>query len=381
MPEEQRRKMLKKVCIRAGLLLMAPAFACLAQTKSMVVEEVIARVNNDVITRSDLEHARSELRQEAQQDCPKCTPEEIDEKVGAEDKNVLRDLIDNSLLVQKGKDMGVNVETEVVKRLDEIRIQNNIASMEELETQIDKSGVSFEDFKNNIRNQLLQQEVIRHEVGSKIILDHAELQKYYDEHKGEFVRPEQVTLREIFVSTEGKPESEIPALRKKADGLLQRVKNGEDFGELAKHFSDGSTAKQGGDLGKFEHGQLASNIEQAVFALQRLQTTDVIPTKTGFLILQVGEHYPSGQQPEEKVENEITDRLYNAQLRPALRAYLETLREDSYVAVKPGYTDTAGVPSSTIEEVPPTPDNDVKEKKKKQQAPPPPLPASAKNGE
>ncbi len=368
--------MLKKVCICAGIMLMAPALSCLAQKKSVVVEEVIARVNNDAITRSDLERARSEMQQEAQQDCPKCLPEEINQRVAAEDKNVLRDLIDNSLLVQRGKDMGVNVETDVIKRLDEIRIQNNIASMEELETQIDKSGVSFEDFKNNIRNQMLQQEVIRHEVGSKIILDHAQVQKYYDEHKAEFVRPEQVTLREIFVSTEGKQESEIPALRKKADDLLQRFKNGEDFGELAKHFSDGSTAKQGGDLGRFEHGQLASNIEQAVFALQRLQTTDVIPTKTGFLILQVGEHYAAGQQPEEKIDNEIQDRLYNERLRPTLRAYLETLREDSYVAVKPGYTDTAAVPSSTIEEVPPTPDNDDKKKKKSAPTPATPVPGS-----
>ncbi len=368
--------MLKKVCICAGIMLMAPALSCLAQKKSVVVEEVIARVNNDAITRSDLERARSEMQQEAQQDCPKCLPEEINQRVATEDKNVLRDLIDNSLLVQRGKDMGVNVETDVIKRLDEIRIQNNIASMEELETQIDKSGVSFEDFKNNIRNQMLQQEVIRHEVGSKIILDHAQVQKYYDEHKAEFVRPEQVTLREIFVSTEGKQESEIPALRKKADDLLQRFKNGEDFGELAKHFSDGSTAKQGGDLGRFEHGQLASNIEQAVFALQRLQTTDVIPTKTGFLILQVGEHYAAGQQPEEKIDNEIQDRLYNERLRPTLRAYLETLREDSYVAVKPGYTDTAAVPSSTIEEVPPTPDNDDKKKKKSAPTPATPGPGS-----
>lgn len=375
MPNEQRRKMLRNGYIWAGLILMAPAFSCLAQSKSVVVEEVVARVNNEVITRSDLEHARSEMQQEAQQDCPKCTPEEINQKVAGEDKNVLRDLIDNSLLVQRGKDSGVNVETDVIKRLDDIRIQNKIPTMEELETQIDKSGVSFEDFKNNIRNQLIQQEVIRHEVGSKIILDHAQVQKYYDEHKSEFTRPEQVTLREIFVSTEGKPESEIPALRKKADELLQRVKNGEDFGELAKHFSDGSTAKQGGDLGRFQHGQLASNIEQAVFALQRLQTTDVIPTKTGFLLLQVGEHYAAGEQPEDKVENEIMDRLYNERLRPGLRAYLETLREESYVLVKPGYADTAAVPSSTIEEVPPTPDDD---KKKKKSAPTPntPVPGS-----
>jgi peptidyl-prolyl cis-trans isomerase SurA len=370
---------LRNVYICVGLILVAPAVSCFGQAKSVVIEEVVVRVNNDVITRTDLEHARSEMQQEAQQDCPKCTPEEINQKVAAEDKNVLRDLIDNSLLVQRGKDSGINVEADVVKRLDEIRIQNNIATMEDLEAQIDKSGVSFEDFKNNIRNQLTQQEVIRHEVGSKIILDHAQVQKYYDEHKAEFTRPEQVTLREIFVSTEGKPESEIPALRKKAEDLLQRVKNGEDFGELAKHFSDGSTAKQGGELGRFEHAQLAPNIEQAVFALQRLQTTDVIPTKTGFLLLQVGEHYAAGEQPEDKVENEIMDRLYNEQLRPALRAYLETLREESYVAVKPGYADTAAVPSSSIEEVPPTPDDD-KKRKKSTPTSPNPVPGS-KNGE
>jgi peptidyl-prolyl cis-trans isomerase SurA len=372
--------MLKNVYIGVGVILIAPGLTCWAQSKSVVLEEVIARVNNEVITRSDLERARSEMQQEAQQDCPKCTPQEINNRVAGEDKNVLRDLIDNSLLVQHGKDMGVNIETEVIKRLDEIRIQNNIPSMEELESQIDKSGISFEDFKNNIRNQLIQQEVIRHEVGSKIILDHAAVQKYYNDHKSEFVRPEQVTLREIFVNTEGKPESEIPALRKKAEELLQRVKNGEDFGELAKHYSDGSTAKQGGELGRFEHGQLAPNIEQAVFALQRLQMTDVIATKTGFLILQVGEHYAAGQQPEEKVDNEIQDRLYNEQLRPALRAYLEMLREESYVSVKPGYTDTAAVPTSTIDEVPPTPDNDDKKKKKQQLTPATPVPGS-KNGE
>jgi len=381
MPKEQSGTMWKKLCIVAGMVAAVPALSCPGQSKPVVIEEVIARVNNDAITRGDLEHARSQLKDEAQQDCPKCTPQEISTRVAEADKNLLRDLIDNSLLVQQGKDQGISVDADVVKRLDEIRIQNNIATMEDLEAQIDKSGISFEEFKSNIKNQLLQQDVIRHEVGSRIILSHEEVQKYYQDHKDEFVRPELVTLREIFVSTDGKPESDMPALRKKADDLLQRVKNGEDFGELAKHFSDGSTAKQGGDLGQFQRGQLAANIEQAVFGLQRLQTTSVIPTKTGFLILQVGEHYSAGQQPEDKVDGEIQDRLYNEKLRPALRAYLETLRENSYVQVKSGYTDTSAVASSTIDEVEPTPDSDAKGKKKKNQQPATPHPASAKNGE
>ena len=116
------------------------------------------------------------------------------------------------------------MDADLVKRLDEIRQQNKIDSMEDLEKQVTASGVDFEDFKNNIRNQLITQEVIRREVGSRLILDHADVLKYYEEHKQEFVRPEQVVVREIFVSTENKPESDIPALKKKADGLLDRVK-------------------------------------------------------------------------------------------------------------------------------------------------------------
>ena len=333
--------------------------------KGKVLEEVVARVNSDAITRGDVEHARAQMVDDVRHDCSTCTPDQINERVATQEKNILRDLIDASLLVQRGKDMNISVDTQVIKRLDEIRIDNKIASMEDLERQVTATGVDFEDFKNNIRNQLLQQEVIRREVGSKIILDHADIVKYYNDHMQEFVRPEQVVLREIFVSTEGKPEADKATLRKKADGLRDRVKAGEDFGELAKRFSDGSTAKQGGDLGTFEHGQLASNLEETVFKMNRNDVTEVMETKTGFLMLQVEQHYPAGQQPEEKVENEIENKIYETKIQPAMREYLKTLRSDSYVEVKPGYVDTAAVSGGSIDEVPATPDDTEKKKSKK----------------
>src|SRR5205807_10245511 len=122
---EQRRRMPKKVCICAGLIL-APALSCLAQTKTVVVEEVVARVNNDVITRGDLERARSEMQQEVQQDCARCTLDEINQRGAGEDKKVLRELVDNSLRVQDGKDCGGNVEVDGFKRRDDNRVQNSI---------------------------------------------------------------------------------------------------------------------------------------------------------------------------------------------------------------------------------------------------------------
>ncbi len=348
------------------ILFVFPPLA--AQNKPKVVEEIIARVNNEIITMSDLERARNSLQEEARQDCRNCTPQGLQLMLTDKGKNLLRDLIDQSLLAQRAKDMGISVETDVVRRLDQIRQQNSIPSMEELEKKVNQSGASFEDFKNNIRTQLLTQEVIRREVGSRIIIAHEEVQKYYDEHKKEFQRPEQVYLREIFVSTDGKKDSEIPELEKKAKTLLERVKNGEDFGELAKRYSDGTTAKSGGELGVFDRGQLAKDIEDTVFKLNKGQMTDVIRTKTGFLTLRVEQRFQAGLQPLDKVESEIMNRLYVQKMDPELRRYLQTLREESYVVVKPGYVDTAAVTSAPIEEVAATPE-EAKPKKGKRSFP------------
>jgi len=330
-----------------------------AQIKGVVVEEIVARVNNEIITREDLEKARNSLEGEARDACPNCTPEQLRAEVATKDKDLLRDLIDQSLLTQRAKDDGISVDTEVVKRLDAIRQQYKMPTMEALEAEVTKSGQDFEDFKAQIRDQLLTQELIRKEVGSKIIVSHEDIVKYYNDHKSEFVRPETVVLREIFVSTEGKPDADIPALRKKAENLRDRVlNNGDDFGALAKRYSDSPTAQQEGELGAFQRTQLDAKIAEKVFALNRSQMTDVMETKTGFEILQVRERYEAGEQPLDKVEPEISNKLYEVKMEPGMRAYLKTLREDSYVQIKPGYTDTAAVKAEPIEEVAATTDKD-----------------------
>ena len=322
-----------------------------------VVEEIIARVNNEIITSSELQKARAAAAEDAQQECSgRCTQEQLQVAVEDRQKFALRDLIDQSLLAQRGKDMGINVEGDVVKQLDTIRIQNKLKTMEELESAITKEGLNFDDFKNNIRNKLLTQEVIRREVGSHINIGHDETQKYYEEHKKEFVKPEQVALRAIEISTDAKKDTEVPDLKKKADDLLRRIKDGEDFATLAKRFSDGSTAQQGGFLGVYKRGELSKQLEDQVFAMKKNQLTDVIETKQGYLILQVLERYEEGEQPFEKVENEIMDHLYSERMEPALREYLKTLREQSYVVVKPGYQDMAGGGNSEIQEVSATPE-------------------------
>jgi peptidyl-prolyl cis-trans isomerase SurA len=325
------------------------------------VEEIIARVNNEIITRSELDKARAATEEEAKQECQgKCTPEQLRIDIEDREKNTLRELIDQSLLVQRGKDMGVNVEPEVIKKLDQLRQQNKIDSMEDLEKAVSAQGSNWEDFKNNIRNGILTQRVIGSEVGSHITIGKEEIAKYYNEHKKEFVRPEQVALREIEVSTEGKKDTELPDLKKKAETALKRVKDGEDFGEIAKRFSDSSTAKQGGFLGVYKRGELSKELEDIVFKMKKNDLTDVMDTKQGYLVLQVLERYEEGEQPLAKVENEIMDHLYSERMEPAMRQYLKTLREQSYVVIKPGYQEIAGGGNSEIQEVSATPEANKK---------------------
>jgi peptidyl-prolyl cis-trans isomerase SurA len=322
-----------------------------------VVEEIIARVNNEIITRSEYDKARATAEEEARQDCgSRCTPEQLQTAIEDRQKNSLRDLIDQSLLVQRGKDMGVSVEADVIKKLDQIRIQNTLPSMEELEKAVSAQGMNWEDFKNNIRNSALTQAVIGKEVGSHITVGKDDVAKYYEAHKSEFIRPEQVALRAIEVSTAGKKDADLPDLRKKAETALKRVKDGEDFAEIAKRLSDGSTAKQGGFLGMYKRGELAKELEDVVFKMKKNELTAVVETKQGYLVLQVLEHYDEGEQPLPKVENEIMDKLYGERMEPALREYMKTLREQSYVVIKPGYLDIAGGGNSEIQEVSATPE-------------------------
>jgi peptidyl-prolyl cis-trans isomerase SurA len=329
-----------------------------------VVEEIVARVNNEIITQSELERAKAAAADGAREECNgRCSPEQLQVAVEDGQKYALRDLIDQSLLAQRGKDMDINVEPEVVKQLDQIRQKNNLKDLDELEKAVSSQpGMNWEDFKSQIRNRLLTQEVIRREVGSHITITHEEEMKYYEDHKKDFIKPEQVALSAIEIKTEGKKESEIPELKAKAQKLHDRVKDGEDFSELAKRFSDGATAQQGGFLGVYKRGELSKELEDIVFKMDKNQMTDVIETKQGFLILKVLEHYEEGQQPFEKVENEIQDHLYSQKMEPALREYLKTLREQSYVVVKPGYQEMAGGGNSEIQEVSATPET-TKEKK------------------
>lgn len=356
------------VPVAASFFLFTPNVA--AQAKSTVVEQIVARVNNEIITLSDYQKAEQELKAEAAKDCQACTSDKIQAEIKDQEKDLLRGLIDNALLVERAKDMDINVDNDLVKQLDDIRRQNNLATMEDLQKAVESEGLAWDDYKTQMKNDLLRNQVIRQEVAGHMDIGADEIKQYYEAHKEEFDLPEQVQLAEIFLSTEGKSAEEIAAVRTKAEDLHSRVAKGQDFTQLAEKYSEGQTAKNGGEIGTFKRGELEKDFDDAVFKLGKGQVTDVIQAKTGFEILKVVEHYQAGLQPLSKVQDQIQNRLYMQKMQPALRDYLAQLREQSYVMVKPGYTDSGAVSGGmAIQEVAPTPDAEAKKKGSKKKMP------------
>lgn len=351
--------MLKKFSLFAPVLILA----VVALHADNIVDEIIARVNDEIITRSDLEKAKQTNLEEIKQRFPSDWQGKWDKA----QKDVLRDLIDQQLLLGRGKELGITGETEVVKRLNQLRQQMGLASIDDLEKEAQKQGVSYEDFKEQIRVGAVTQQVIGQEVGAKIHITNEEVQDWYNKHQKELEGPEEVNLSEIMVSTQpakqnvedkekqnaeqDKPLPEDPAkvaeAEAKAKQLLDQLRKGTKFEDIAKKSSDGPTAAQGGTLGTFKRGELAKDLEDKTFSLKPGQTTDVIRTRQGFIILKVNGHRDAGVPPVAEISDKIREAIYSERLEPAARAYLTKLREQAYIDIKQGYSDTGASPNQT----------------------------------
>ena len=190
----------------------------------------------------------------------------------------------------------------------------------------------------------LTKRVIGQEVGSHINVPKEDIQDYYDKHKADFVRQEQVFLREILISTgDGSPEA-VAAAQKKAKDIAARARKGEKFSDLVHQYSDAETAKNDGELGAYKRGDLVKPLEDVVFKANKGFVTDPIRIKVGFEILKVEEHYQAGQASLDDVRDEIMEKLYTPRMQPELRKYLTKLREDAFIQIRGGYVDSGAAP-------------------------------------
>jgi len=307
-----------------------------------VVEDVVVYVNDQIIDRSDVERAEAQLADEAQQ--TKMPAAQFAQR----QKDLLREMIDQQLLLSRGKELGINVDADVIRQMNEIRKKNNLDSMDALEDAVRKSGISVEDFKANIKNSIITQQVVQDEVQRKMQLTTKEEQAYYDAHKEDFAQPEQVRLSEILVPTPDNPtDAQVAQAQAKANEVAAKLKAGVKFEDLAKQYSGGQTADKGGDLGLFKRGALAKVLEDQTFPLKAGEFTAPIRTRQGFVVLEVTEHVAEGVPPLKDVDEQVKEAVYEEQIQPALRKYLTDLREKAYIEIAAGFVDSGASPKET----------------------------------
>ena len=327
---------------------MAAALPLAAADNIRVVEEIAAKVNGDIVTRGELEEALRDFEKEAR--AAGITGAKLQETLKTAQQDALRERIDELLLVQKAKDTpNINVDGDVARFLAQIQTQHRLTDADKLAAWVqDNMGVTIEELKQRKKNEFLAQRIVSQEVSSRVIIPDADLRKYYDDHKSEFVREEQVYLSQILVSTEGKTPQQLAEAEKRAKDLVSRARAGEKFAELAEANSDDTeTSKNGGFLpGGYKKTDLRKEIADMVFVQKKGYVCDPvkIATPPGFLILKIEERYEAGQASFEEVKEQIQQFLAGPKVEPKLREYLTQLRLDAYLEIKEGYVDSGAAP-------------------------------------
>ncbi len=311
--------------------------------RNATLERIVARVNNDIITSEDL--AKGEAQINAQLRQPGADVPSLEQQK----RDLLRDLIDRDLLLERAKTLGISAETATIRRLDQMRKKMNLPTLQALRAAVRAQGESYSQLKQNISDGILTQQVIQQDVAPRISISSDEIAKYYNAHKGEFVRHNSVRLSEILIPTAGKTGKALAFQQDLANQIQVRAAHGESFSQMAKQYSASRSASHGGDIGFFERKDLAPQLASAVFKLPLFGVTPVLHTANGLLILKVEDIHHAGQETLTEARNQIENKIYQQKMDPELQRYLTRLRSEAYIKVAPGYVDTGAGGHTTVD--------------------------------
>lgn len=315
---KQRQAILFLLLILSGIL-----FLCGQE----VVEEIVAIVNDDIITLSQYkaEHdAVYRMLSEQYQG-------EAFEKAYAQMKEVLLpNIITNILLLQEAGKMDLQVEEELKTQLENIKKENNMESDQDLIRALQQQGMTFERFKKQLSEQILREVIIYQQVMGSIVVDDAEIVNYHKLHPEEFTEPPEYKLRGIYISAEQRSEEEVEAKKRE---ISEKLASGEEFAALAGEYTEDATKEKQGDMGRYKKGQLAKSLEQAVEKLKEGEVAPWLKVINGWYLLRVDEKKESRIKTFEESRDELQQKLFNEKRQKKTEEFLRDLREKSYIKI------------------------------------------------
>ena len=332
----------KFLALFAALMILAFATSVFAQEgETTVVDEVVAQVNDDVITLSMLKKETKERIDALKQSG--MTEQKALEEVNKRQAELIATLINEKLLLQKGKelDLATEIEAAVNRRMLEIANQQGINSIEKLYDAMRQSGLNPEDVRRTMRTEMMKQAVLQQEVDRRVYLSPSteEVKKYYDAHPDKFRKPESLKLSEIYLSTNGKDEA---AVRARALELITQLRAGADFGAIAATNSERekngerTAPKDKGYVGEFDVPQLREDLGEALKNVKAGGVTEPIRTDEGYQILRVDERIPPGAAPVFN-DNRVREAMLADRQPKEREDYLQHLRNEAFIKVTESY--------------------------------------------
>jgi len=312
---------------RTSLFALIGLATILSLAAGQVVEEIVAVVNEDVITLSDY---KGQYDSTVQQLRAAFQGEEYEKQLALLKKEMLNMMITDLLLMQQAKEKNLNVGEQLKGAVENIKKENNIASDDDLKRVLSQQGMDYDQWLRNLEENMLKQGLIYSEVDRSIVLDDSEIVGYYKLHPQEFTEPEEYKIRAVYLSTEGKAAAALEEMKNEISGKL---KAGEPFNVLAKDYSDGPAKETEGDLGTFKKGELDKALEQAVSKLKAGETSGWVETKNGWYLLKLEEKKDSRLMTFEEVKKNVEERLFTQKREKKLEEYLKGLREGSYIKI------------------------------------------------
>jgi peptidyl-prolyl cis-trans isomerase SurA len=313
------------------LCLLSGFFSTLAPSRAEVVDRIIAYVNDDIITLSELNERTNAFLAARRQNPFLREEEQSVEKIR---RNLIDVLINERLAAQEISRLKISVSDEEVDETIARIMQENRLTQEALEAELRKEGGTIADLRKQIKTNMEQQKLVNREVKSKTVITDEMIQAYYQDHIEEFESKQRWRIQDIYLPfTPTDSPEERNHLRKMAKQILERLQSGDDFGSLAKRYSQGPGAEAGGDLGFFARGELEPVLEAATEALEPGEFSPDIETTRGIHIIKLIEVDKAPARPLDEVEETIRNLLYKREVDFRYREWLSGLRERSYVRI------------------------------------------------
>lgn len=311
----------------APLVAAAALLALAGQAAGQVVEEIVAIVNDDIITLSEFKEYHDSVYQMLRS---QFKGQEFDTQYDRVKKSMLETIITDLLLLQMGKKRQYNVAEDVKNYVDRLKRENNIETDAQFQQALLQQGIQYEQFLRQIEENILRQVVVSQEVDRNIAVDETEAVNYYRLNEAQFVEPEEYRLRAIYLSIETASSGDLEA--RKAE-ISDRLTAGGDFAVLAAELGDSPLKENQGDLGFIKKGELDKVLEEAVVGLKPGEITPWVQSKNGWYRLKLEEKKDSRLKPYEEVKKDIWDRIFSQKKAQKLAEFLKDLRAKNYIKI------------------------------------------------